>query len=551
MKRTLIRILIVLAIIALIVAIPQVAHSEVTPTDLDPIGSLTLTKTVNGQLWRIRCDYMYMDGSPTIDSRTINGTFWKRDWITNVAGNTSKEGHRLSKCGDAEHWVIWADTNGVPYRMDEIKSGATGSTLPTIIYRTKAPMSDYEIAHIGDPDHPEYISKYKRNFQETMPYSDIRIGERLYWITFNNGQVWYHTGIPYAADPSFVILINGEPHILTSGQSVEIEDLKPGIYEISEVENPLYSLGQVISSVGGIVQTDKWTMQIQVLASENNNIIWPNLQPEPTDPPSPPNPPPTDPPETDPPETDPPETDPPAPEPTETPVIDIEGYKVWHDKDYESERPEYIIVHLYVGDTLIDTIEVRSSKDDVNEAMWSYVFKDKPQYDENGNTIIYTVKEEKVDKYETVYRGNNVYNVYITPEPTEEPTTSPTEEPTVSPTEEPTISPTEQPTEVPTEKPTEVPTPTTRPTPEVTATPTITPEPTPTATPEVTPTPSPSPTPVPRTPIEWEPPTIPEDQPQPDVPARKWYQVKLIDIEDYETALGLQLIINHVGDCYD
>ena len=265
--------------------------------DPNPVpGKIKLTKTVNGHLWRVRCDYMDVEDQDTFCVLHINGTLWKRDWIKNPGGNTSKEGHRLNKCGDAEHWVIWTDTDGVPYRMDEIKSGATGSTLPTVVYETKVEMTDEEIANIGNPDHPEYVTNYMKNFQVPMDYSKIQIGKRLYWITFNGGQVWYHSGIPYAADPQFVISIDGTPHVLTGGSSVEIEDLEPGIHDISESEDPLYSLGEVVSDAGGVIQGDNgWTVQLYVEPGADMNVTWPNIQPDPVDPPTPPKPPHIDP----------------------------------------------------------------------------------------------------------------------------------------------------------------------------------------------------------------------------------------------------------------
>ena len=259
-------------------------------------GKITLTKTVNGELWRVRCDYMDVEGYKTCDVRKISGCLWKRDWITNTNGVTSLEGHRNNKCGDAENWVIWANTDGVAYRMDEIKSGATGSTLPTVVYKTKAPMTDEEIANIGNPDRPECLAKYKQNFQETMPYSDITIGERLYWITFNAGRIWYHSGVPYKADPQFVITVDGVEYVLTGGSSVEIEDLEPGIHDISESENPLYSLGEVVSDADGVIQADNgWTVQIYVEPGADMHVTWPNIQPDPKDPPNPPPPPHIDP----------------------------------------------------------------------------------------------------------------------------------------------------------------------------------------------------------------------------------------------------------------
>ena len=191
--------------------------------------------------------------------------------------------------------MIWT-TNGVAYRMDEIKSGATGSTLPTIVYRPRVEMSDYEIANIGNPDHPEYVTNYMKNFQDPMPYSEIRTGERLYWITFNAGQVWYHSGIPYETEPSFVLSVDGVEYTLTGGASATIQDLEPGIHEISESENPLYSLGRVEASAGGLHQAENgWTVQILVNAGDDIQVTWPNIQPEPIDPPSPPPPPHIDP----------------------------------------------------------------------------------------------------------------------------------------------------------------------------------------------------------------------------------------------------------------
>ena len=256
-------------------------------------GKITITKTVNGHLWRVGCDYMDVTNQTTCDVRYFSGNAWKRDWITNTNGVTSLEGHRKNKCGDHENWVIWVGTNGVPYRMDEIKSGATGGTLPTVVYRTKAPMTYDENANIGNPDRPECLAKYKQNFQEPMSYADIRVGERLYWITFNNGRIWYHTGIPYKAQPTFVISVDGVPYTLTGGQNVEIADLEPGLHEITESEDPLYTLGPVVSTVPGrtIQHENSWTVQILVNTGDDIALTWPNIQPPPETPPTPPSPP--------------------------------------------------------------------------------------------------------------------------------------------------------------------------------------------------------------------------------------------------------------------
>jgi hypothetical protein len=39
---------------------------------------------------------------------------------------------------------------------------------------------------------------------------------------------------------------------------------------------------------------------------------------------------------------------------------------------------------------------------------------------------------------------------------------------------------------------------------------------------------------------------VPADQPQPKVPGAIWYV-----FEEYDTALGGDILINHVGDCFD
>ena len=142
-------------------------------------------------------------------------------------------------------------------------------------------MTDEEIANVGNPDRPECLEKYKKNFQEPMSYADIRVGERLYWITFNNGRIWYHTGIPYETQPSFVITVDGVEYTLTGGQTVEIADLEPGLHEITESEDPLYTLGPVVSTVPErTVQPENgWTVQILVNAGDDIDLIWPTFFP--------------------------------------------------------------------------------------------------------------------------------------------------------------------------------------------------------------------------------------------------------------------------------
>lgn len=521
-------------------------------------SSVVVTKKLVGEIWHIRCDYM--DGETFV----AGGGIWKRDVISNIEGALGAEGHRSNKCGDAEHWVIWVGADGVPYRMDEIKSGATGGTLPTIVYRPRYNLSTSDIMALS-PSTPDINWKYSQNFIDPMDWSNIRIGERLYWTTQNGNQVWYHTGIPYRATPTFMIFVDGVGYPLIAGESVEINDLLPGIHAISESSDPSYYLGDVVSS-GDITGQDEWTVSISISEGETVSIDWPNvvITPPPDNSPPPPptpvvetaTPTPTATPEvtyTPSPSPTASPTPSPSPSPSPTPVIDVEGHKIWDDgENADGVRPASIVVRLYAGTDIVKSVEVTASNSDTVASMWTYRFGDLPKYDDNGNEIVYTIREDPVDEYETVYRGLNVINSHPTYSPTPDPTETPEPTPTATPV--PTATPTDLPTNTPTQAPTPSPepTPTQTPTPAPTDTPAPTPSPTmpPSATPPPTATPSPTPTPTPTpAPDPVHIPVVPSDQPQPNVPRPPF--TKLIDIFDYETALGLQLMINHVGDSFD
>lgn len=163
----------------------------------------------------------------------------------------------------------------------------------------------------------------------------------------------------------------------------------------------------------------------------------------------------------------------------------------------------------------------------------------------------------------------------LTPIVTENPSPTPTQEITDEPTSTPTITPRPTatvviPTSTPTLVPTDTPAPTKQtevPTPTVTNTPRPTPSiPTPrpeiTAPPSLTPQITTAPTHPPTTPrptvdpthaivIEIgkeiiERPPLEEGQPMPKVPGK----VTFI-IDEYDTPLGVEVMINHVGDCFD
>ena len=111
-------------------------------------SSLTINKQLISGVWHVGCDVM-------------GNQAWVKDEISNPKGIKSREGHRLIKCGDPNHWIIYLDANGKPFMMDEIESGATGGTLHTKFYTDNT-------------------------YQTEMSIADIQCGERIYWTTWHN-----------------------------------------------------------------------------------------------------------------------------------------------------------------------------------------------------------------------------------------------------------------------------------------------------------------------------------------------------------------------------
>lgn len=208
----------------------------------------------------------------------------------------------------------------------------------------------------------------------------------------------------------------------------------------------------------------------------------------------------------------------------------------------------------------------------------------------NTTATLYTPQDTKISDFPlpaVEYSVTPTPTPSPTPTPTPSPTPTPTPTPTITPTPTPTETPTITPTEVPTDEPTPtipstpVPTPTETSTEKITERPTETPSPTPairptptiTATqnppttdvPSVTPTSTLSPTQRPSlTPtIPPLPPAITKEVKEIKVDeqgqvwlymepeGRKGKWEKLVSINDYGTPLGVDVIINHVGDCFD
>ena len=97
----------------------------------------------------------------------------------------------------------------------------------------------------------------------------------------------------------------------------------------------------------------------------------------------------------------------PTPEP-DAEFVDIPVTKTWNDNDNrDGNRPESITARLYA-----DGIEVDSHVLTAAEG-WNYTFLEKPRYKEDNRTeIVYTVNEDAVPMYSVKINGYNIVNDY-------------------------------------------------------------------------------------------------------------------------------------------
>ena len=69
--------------------------------------------------------------------------------------------------------------------------------------------------------------------------------------------------------------------------------------------------------------------------------------------------------------------------------------KEWNDSDDNDRlRPTSITVHLYAGDTEIDSVEISAANN------WTYSFPNLPKFANHGEAIEYRVEEDPVEEYE-------------------------------------------------------------------------------------------------------------------------------------------------------
>lgn len=293
---------------------PPTPTPEVTPTPTP----LTVTKVLNGEIWSLRCD--------TMDNTKFKagGGYWMAD-INNPAHNTSKEGHRSNHCGNRENWVLFVSEEGKAISLYQLKSGSTGGTLPSIVYRAPADLRSIpEGQFIYDPTNPDDVMT-KRLIEEVfipqnaMPFEEINLveGQRLFWISQNGKQVWHHTGVLKKTTPRFAFIINGEPYTLGVGETITLTEVEEGLLEIEEIATSNYKMVEITNDgEGNYVVINEIDPPDKPTPTPPPPVVTPTPTPSPT-PEETESPSPT-PEETETPSSTPEETESPSPTPEET-----------------------------------------------------------------------------------------------------------------------------------------------------------------------------------------------------------------------------------------
>ena len=98
----------------------------------------------------------------------------------------------------------------------------------------------------------------------------------------------------------------------------------------------------------------------------------------------------------------------PTPEP-DAEFVDIPVTKTWNDSNHnDHNRPESITVRLYADGVEVDSHPLTAAEN------WRFTFTEKPRYKEDNKTeIVYSVNEDAVPMYATEINGYNLVNNYL------------------------------------------------------------------------------------------------------------------------------------------
>ena len=194
-------------------------------------------------------------------------------------------------------------------------------------------------------------------------------------------------------DPRMPMIISYEE--FTDGE-YELTGLVPGVYTITEVDPEKLLEDEYTYDEAGSIR--KLTIEVKDGEDLSGTLVnkYERGTPVPSVTPTPDEPTPT-----------PEPTEEPTPEP-EPETVEIPVRKQWVDNnDRDGNRPASVKVHLLADGTSIQTVTLKEDNG------WAWTFRDLPKKDENGREIVYTVAEEKVEMYEVSVDGYTITNKYV------------------------------------------------------------------------------------------------------------------------------------------
>lgn len=523
--------------------VPPIIEPEPSPTPTPT--PITITKQLNGEIWSLRCD--------TMDNTNFKagGGYWMAD-INNPTHNTSKEGHRSNHCGNRENWVLFVNEEGQAISLYQLKSGSTGGTLPSIVYRAPADLCSIpEGQFIYDPTNPDDVMT-KRLIEEVfipqnaMPFEEINLveGQRLFWISQNGKQVWHHTGVLKKTTPRFAFIINGEPYTLGVGETITLTEVEEGLLEIEEIATSNYKMVEITNDgEGNYVVINEIDPPDKPTPTPPPPVVTPTPTPSPT-PEETESPSPT-PEETETPSPTPEETESPSPTPeeTETPSSTPEETETPSPTPEITDEPSpspdptcgFTIKKIVSNYELMDSnaiffFQIHSANFEEDEYIeitvdcttgigeWSIDGLKPGKYSITEIDIpseFELTSDETITLYVHESEEFEFINKVKEPEPSESPSPEPSEEPSPSPepSEEPSPSP--EPSEEPSPEPSEEPSPSPEPSEEPSPSPEPSEEPSPEPSEEPSPSPESSEKPSPEPSEEPSPSPEPSEEPSP------------------------------------
>jgi len=183
-----------------------------------------------------------------------------------------------------------------------------------------------------------------------------------------------------------------------------LEDLVPGTYTIKEIDPEHLLEGYEYNPDGSV-----WTITVEVKEGKDLTETLINRYKkllEPTTPPAPTTEVPPTPTPTETPTPTPTESPTPTPEPEEI-EIEIPVRKIWDDdNNKDGNRPSSVTVHLFADGVEIATVTLSDANN------WRHVFRHLPKFAEDGHEIYYSITEDPVEHYDSIFDGTTITNRY-------------------------------------------------------------------------------------------------------------------------------------------